>query len=283
MESRNAEPMYEKMHDVDDHEELLSSTDVDESPAENEKSWRRRERDVEKGTSRRHLQPTSSTDTLSYRIMIDTILLAVIICLLLVVLLREQNATPTRAGMTAATSRQIGGDYTGGAPTFTSKVVKWNADEAFVPANMTEWFTAATLARWNSLMPNTAGLDNAPQSETFYTTTMTHQLHCIFMMGQMFAALSSPEAKAAAAAAKHHALAKDYESHYLHCVDYLRQSVMCAGDVAMEEHSPTETDNNGPLDAGWSGRHVCKDYGEVTQFLEQQVQDKVRVVLPLDD
>lgn len=47
----------------------------------------------------------------------------------------------------------------------------------------------------------------------------------------------------------------DYQSHYLHCIDYLRQAIMCAGDVALEPHAPTDGPDNGPLDGGWNGIH----------------------------
>ena len=94
-------------------------------------------------------------------------------------------------------------------------------------------------------------------------------------------------------------LPAEYQSHYLHCVDYLRQAIMCSGDVAMEAHTPGESGDNGPLDGGWSGYHgkrislfgllfhqqagrfllsildrmlrdttVCKDYSQVIHYLE---------------
>lgn len=30
---------------------------------------------------------------------------------------------------------------------------------------------------------------------------------------------------------------------------------MCAGDVALEPHAPTDGPDNGPLDGGWNGIH----------------------------
>lgn len=47
----------------------------------------------------------------------------------------------------------------------------------------------------------------------------------------------------------------DYHSHYLHCVDYLRQGIMCSGDLAMEPHDQSDSDDNGPLDGSWNGHH----------------------------
>lgn len=47
----------------------------------------------------------------------------------------------------------------------------------------------------------------------------------------------------------------DYHTHYLHCIDYLRQAVMCAGDTALEPHSANDGKDLGPLDGGWNGIH----------------------------
>lgn len=66
------------------------------------------------------------------------------------------------------------------------------------------------------------------------------------MMGRIYSALEGNMT---------HHLMSDYQSHYLHCIDYLRQAVMCAGDVALEPHAPTDGPDNGPLDGGWNGIH----------------------------
>ena len=58
---------------------------------------------------------------------------------------------------------------------------------------------------------------------------------------------------------------------------------MCAGDLALEPHTEQDADDLGPLDGGWQGRHVCKDYGEVLGVLEGEIEEGRRVVLPIDD
>ena len=47
-------------------------------------------------------------------------------------------------------------------------------------------------------------------------------------------------------------LTKEVAHHSAHCFDYLRQSIMCAGDTSLE--GETEV---GP---GWGSDHVCTDY-----------------------
>lgn len=66
------------------------------------------------------------------------------------------------------------------------------------------------------------------------------------MMGRIFSSLAGNISGV---------LPDDYFTHYMHCVDYLRQAVACAGDMAMEPHLPTDGPDNGPLDGGWNGMH----------------------------
>lgn len=61
--------------------------------------------------------------------------------------------------------------------TVPARIVKWNADESFVPPNATEWFSHSLLEKWNTMMP--AGAAFRSQEEVFHTTTMTHSLHCL--------------------------------------------------------------------------------------------------------
>lgn len=80
-------------------------------------------------------------------------------------------------------------------------------------------------------------------------------------------------------------LPEDYHTHFLHCIDYIRQGIMCSADVALEPHSPADEDL-GAKDGGWNGLHgkfpckacrarvrpdnltVCKDYSQVIEYLD---------------
>lgn len=98
------------------------------------------------------------------------------------------------------------------------------------------------------------------------------------MMGRMYSALQDNRSEL---------LEKGSDTHYFHCIDYIRQAVMCAGDVALEPHSENDGPDNGPLDGGWNGIHgnkplpmigltqstnwtpVCKNYDEVIGYIER--------------
>ncbi|CAK7245006.1 MAG: hypothetical protein STHCBS139747_006572 [Sporothrix thermara] len=257
-----------RTHSID-HDHEGSDTEVDESLIDDdEKQWQTIA--LERDQRNRRRLPTVGrclAFVRRYRWILDTAMLMAILCLAILLQL-EIRQRPSKW--------QVGGDYTAQGPIFDTKVVKWEADEAFVPANDADFASNTTLATWNTLMPQGTGWRHTESEETFFTTTMTHQLHCIYMMGRIYTALRvgqmpSPD------------LPADYHSHYLHCIDYLRQATMCAADVSMEAHQPSDSTDNGPLDGGWSGQHVCKDYSQVKSYLESQIRDGVRTVLPIDD
>ena len=59
------------------------------------------------------------------------------------------------------------------------------------------------------------------------------------------------------------------ELHVAHCLDYLRQSIMCAGDMSLES---AVTDKNGKLIqavSGWGATHTCKAWDEVFEYTER--------------
>ena len=60
--------------------------------------------------------------------------------------------------------------------------------------------------------------------------------------------------------------------HIAHCIDYLRQAIMCTGDVALEGTQTTFPDGVQGTD-GWDAKHVCKNYKQVYGFLEKNKLD----------
>ncbi|KAF2465348.1 uncharacterized protein BDR25DRAFT_204684, partial [Lindgomyces ingoldianus] len=197
---------------------------------------------------------------------LDTCLLLVILGLLLLLLVRNPK------GHSPSGSSQLGEDFTSNGPEFATRIIKWESDMSFVPTNTSEFLTDEVLARWNTIMPARTGF--GPPGQAFSTTSMTHQLHCVYMLGRTYSGIIS---------GKTQDLPQDYHAHFFHCIDYLRQAVMCSADLALELHKVTDADDLGAGDGGWSGRHVCKDYSQVISYLERQISDGVRIVLPIDD
>ncbi|KAK0738679.1 hypothetical protein B0T18DRAFT_422581, partial [Schizothecium vesticola] len=247
----------------EDPEDARSSTEVDhdESRINDGDGWTvHLNRSGRKSSSRRRV----STIQILRGILDMAYRLAILV--LLVLLLRREGATPP-------IQLQVGSDHTGRGPHLTTTVIKWNASPAFVPNSTVDFFSPSTLATWNSLLPSNAARPIPTDTNTFSTTSMTHQLHCLFMMGRIYAGVTH---------AMTDRLPADYHAHFLHCIDYLRQGVMCAGDLAVEPHGEEDADDLGPLDGGWAGMHVCKEYGGVLGVLEGEISEGRRVVLGID-
>ncbi|KAI0470439.1 hypothetical protein GGR56DRAFT_144173 [Xylariaceae sp. FL0804] len=206
----------------------------------------------------------------AYLWFIDTFLLLVVAALLLLLLV--QDWPKHRGSSVGGSSLNVGGVVSGDDPHFSTKITKWEADFSFAPTNTSEFFSDETLQRWRTLFPAKTGF--GPSGESFSTTSMTHQLHCLFIMGRIFAGVSAGSTAG---------LPADYQRHFVHCIDYLRQGIMCAADLATELHDPDDPDDLGPKDGGWNGLHVCKDYGQVLNYLDAQIEDGARIVLPVDD
>jgi hypothetical protein len=68
--------------------------------------------------------------------------------------------------------------------------------------------------------------------------------------------------------------------HINHCFEYIRQAIMCAGDVALEGAATEFPEGEGGEDRGgsdgWDAKHVCKDYGQVYEYLERETINRMK-------
>ncbi|KAI1477886.1 hypothetical protein F4774DRAFT_388028 [Daldinia eschscholtzii] len=203
-----------------------------------------------------------------HRWLIDTFLLVVIVLLLLGGDFRRHGREHFYEG---------GGDLTGFAPEFGQKITTFSPDPGFVPENTSEFFSDETRKKWLSLVPKGLGYleiknpqeyDNLPTQLDSYpdqfvvTSSMTHQLHCLYSIAEAYSALTSDTNR----------VPKETPWHLTHCFDYLRQSIMCCGDVALEGEQTTFPDGFDGSD-GWDAKHVCKNYDEVYEYLESNRAD----------
>jgi hypothetical protein len=124
------------------------------------------------------------------------------------------------------------------------------------------------LATWKRTMPLGRGFILVNHSSTYpalsppwhlssvqgdgYSIAYLHQYHCLYMIMKSHGeARFSPGKRARG----QHDEAET-ERHITHCYDYLRQSIFCAGDSAMEGKSRTV---GLEMTDGWGDVHVCKD------------------------
>ncbi|KAJ8119992.1 hypothetical protein ONZ43_g3185 [Nemania bipapillata] len=245
---------------ADDQSDSRSSTEV-ESLMGDEKQWH----DVELNSPiRRTTRSRLLAIVKSSRWIIDTALLLII----LVLLVRDQWRTP--AVLRDPNIWQFGQDFTGVGPKFSSKITTFVRDESYAPNDTAEFFSEEVLDKWNKLMPVGMGFVWVNDTEkyhdlptpimwpekTVFTTSATHQLHCLFAIVQTYSGLTSG-----------HEIPDDHHWHMIHCFDYMRQAIMCSADMALEGLETTFPDHNGGSD-GWDSKHVCKDWSQVKTYLE---------------
>jgi hypothetical protein len=60
---------------------------------------------------------------------------------------------------------------------------------------------------------------------------------------------------------------EDPAEHLAHCYDYLRQAIMCHGDLALEGLQTTFGPDVGGSD-GWNAKHMCRPWKDVYGWLE---------------
>ncbi|ERS98678.1 uncharacterized protein SPSK_06507 [Sporothrix schenckii 1099-18] len=254
-----------------------SSTEVDESllggknnklgGTSEDKLDRRLARQQQRALQRRRRSVRACIGTWA-RWGLDTILLLAILGLVA----RQQTMSSSSACAGAGPGRLLdfGGDFTGVGPRVSQQITRFTSDPSYAPMNTSEFFTEAVLQKWNHLMPvgmgfvwvnDTHRYHDLPTpidwpDKTVFTTSVTHQIHCLFTIAQTYSGLTSG-----------HPIPPDHHWHMIHCMDYMREAILCSSDMALEGHETTFPDDNGGSD-GWDSKHVCKDYREVKAYLE---------------
>ncbi|KAF5848621.1 hypothetical protein GGP41_009746 [Bipolaris sorokiniana] len=251
---------YDALHNVIDGSD--SSTEVgDEWDTENAAQPRRRRKTVWRRVRR-------------YRWMIDTTLLLVIVGLL-----AEKRWQKYEKGHLY----ELAGDITGFAPTFGQQIVSFKPNTVFAPEEPTDFWSKETQHAWLSIVPeglgyvevkNASEYSNLPHpihdypNQTVFTTSVTHQLHCLYTILEAYNTMKLTVASPASV----DPIKKPW--HINHCFEYIRQAIMCAGDVALEGAATSFPGGEHGQDLGgsdgWDAKHVCKDYGQVYEYLERE-------------
>ncbi|KAL7796745.1 hypothetical protein V8C37DRAFT_371333 [Trichoderma ceciliae] len=90
-----------------------------------------------------------------------------------------------------------------------------------------------------------------------FSIAVFHQLHCLYLLqSDLFEALE--------------ANITEPHSHTLHCLDYLRESILCTSDSTLEPFKP-KFDNTAPRKGvdGYGTPHQCRDFGKLRNWAER--------------
>ena len=90
-----------------------------------------------------------------------------------------------------------------------------------------------------------------------WATTLMHQIHCLGMMKSTWTKMANGES-----------INNRRHDHFPHCIEYLRQAVMCQADLTLE---PAIDPMQWPIGtSGWGVVHECKDWDAVLNAVKQR-------------
>ncbi|OJJ69563.1 hypothetical protein ASPBRDRAFT_281550 [Aspergillus brasiliensis CBS 101740] len=148
-------------------------------------------------------------------------------------------------------------------PLFPTKEVIFWPHEEFVSDHQSNRSISEVGERWLSLLPNPKRYNLPDPIEVgkteVFTPAVFHQLHCLYMIMHHYDVLLSNQADT------HHTMDGDDLWHVDHCFDYLRQSIQCCSDTALEGQGEMKA----PGTDGSGGVHICKDYESIRVWAEQ--------------
>lgn len=159
--------------------------------------------------------------------------------------------------------------------TVSQQIKTFVPDLGFAPENASEFFTPEVQQKWLDMVPRGLGYvkvddpsryNNLPHplvgynGSTVFTTSVTHQLHCLHSIVEVFSAYAVGDASKQP---------DDMAWHLSHCFEYLRQNILCCGDTALEGEATTFPPGEVGSD-GWDAKHVCKNYDQVYAYLDEK-------------
>ncbi|EGX95202.1 hypothetical protein CCM_03474 [Cordyceps militaris CM01] len=110
----------------------------------------------------------------------------------------------------------------------------------------------------NYALPESAPLEGNPEQAELYATSSVHQLHCLATMRETIKSYSQGEEPL-------------YSSgHAYHCLNYLRQGVLCAADTTLEYGHPVWNKEKTSMEYDFAGNgvvHQCRNWNTVKEFL----------------
>ncbi|PIG83870.1 hypothetical protein AARAC_001829 [Aspergillus arachidicola] len=98
-----------------------------------------------------------------------------------------------------------------------------------------------------------------PGTNNTFMVSVYHQLHCLKIIHLALLPIISPQERLGPGTQDDHGFE---HNHLEHCLDYLRQSVMCSGDVTLEPPDEMPKKNQSPLQ-GWGVTHACRSWEQI--------------------
>ena len=103
-------------------------------------------------------------------------------------------------------------------------------------------------------------------SSNAYMVSVYHQLHCLKILHRSLIPVLSQKKRDTSQKSSFHL------NHIEHCLDYLRQAVICAGDITLEPPDEHPEKGKSPLQ-GWGVSHTCRSW----EYIEEWRRDHMAI------
>ncbi|OCL07611.1 hypothetical protein AOQ84DRAFT_294758, partial [Glonium stellatum] len=135
------------------------------------------------------------------------------------------------------------------------RIFRYDRDFSYPPSNITN-------TAWDSLFPKQGGFfTRPPLVRSRSTLSVFHQLHCLDAIRHSYWQLHDAAIEGRKISDEDFPMMTS-PSHVRHCVDLLRQSLMCNSDRTVEEK-----DDKGGV-SGFGTTHQCYDYKQLVHLVE---------------
>ncbi|KAK0121764.1 hypothetical protein ONS95_010050 [Cadophora gregata] len=121
--------------------------------------------------------------------------------------------------------------------------------------------------------PSQYGLANGvsnphmPHNVQNYGVSMYHQIHCLMMIRTLY--WQALRGDRTLRMAENDGLEEEM-GHVNHCFDYIRQGIMCAGDMSIEG-AADERDGEAPHISGVGMKHECKSWKASRKWMDENL------------
>lgn len=139
-------------------------------------------------------------------------------------------------------------------------------------------------------MPESKAIEDDPEEAEIYSLSVLHQLHCL-VRALSKASIPNPSREVLPLANKFglcfthtctqgviRDVIKKYEKHdksrfagrghEYHCIDYIRQSIMCSGDMTLD-YAELHEDGTRRGFSGANSTHQCRDWDAIVHWAEE--------------
>ncbi|KAF9692899.1 hypothetical protein EKO04_009006 [Ascochyta lentis] len=172
----------------------------------------------------------------------------------------------------------IGSEINGIVPNFGTYHKKFTPDDRYNSDHKTQTSLNETKQNWLTLIPKGGGFIHVPNptshtlppamhfpslpQKSIYSIAAIHQLHCLYRL------TAFTDSLVLQMRAGNLTLDEAGLVHNNHCIDYLRNAVVCAADTTLEGQAVARGGREVPGTDGMGGVHVCRDWEGVVGWAE---------------